>query len=51
MKTETQGGAAKPPGRGQVSIFFSQLKAMLRRNILLKKREKRKTTSVRPQLG
>jgi hypothetical protein len=33
-------------GESQVSIYFSQLKAMLKRNILLKKREKRKTTAV-----
>ncbi|RZB39263.1 ATP-binding cassette sub-family A member 5-like, partial [Asbolus verrucosus] len=32
-------------GEKQVSIYFSQLKAMLKRNILLKKREKRKTTA------
>ncbi|XP_074040228.1 cholesterol transporter ABCA5 [Leptinotarsa decemlineata] len=29
----------------QHSVYFSQLKAMLKRNILLKKREKRKTTA------
>lgn len=33
-------------GEKQHSIYFSQLKAMLKRNILLKKREKRKTTAV-----
>ncbi|KAJ8921257.1 hypothetical protein NQ315_013729 [Exocentrus adspersus] len=32
-------------GEKQHSIYFSQLKAMLKRNILLKKREKRKTTA------
>lgn len=32
-------------GEKQVSLFFSQLKAMLIRNLLLKKREKRKTTA------
>lgn len=28
------------------SVFFTQLRAMLVRNLLLKKREKRKTTAV-----
>lgn len=30
----------------QHSIYLSQLKAMLKRNILLKKRQKRKSTAV-----
>lgn len=33
-------------GESHVSIYWAQLKAMLKRNILLKKREKRKTTAV-----
>lgn len=33
-------------GEKAPSIYFSQLRAMLIRNLLLKKREKRKTTAV-----